>query len=111
MTRCCTYCLGYFNGRDGAETCSDACRKARSDAPRHDEVVMRPSTRRDSYSLQRAQATGFGTVTAGDAVRHDNRIRWALDIEGATTPHFGPGFSADDIGFEWMMAAKARRTA
>lgn len=111
MTRRCVYCLGFFDGRADAETCSAACRKAVSDAPKHDEVQMRPSTRRDSWSQERARATGFGTVTAAEATRHDNRIRWALGMEGSRAPHFGPGFSPDDISFEWMMATWARRTA
>lgn len=110
MTRRCVYCLGFFDGRAHAETCSPACRKARSVALKADEVAIRPAFRRTVYSPERAAATGFGTMRAVDQYHADLRARLAAGLEVGELPPHGPGFGPDDIQFEYTFT-RARRAS
>lgn len=74
----CPYCLGrYWPARSDAVYCSGACRKAAFMAlalPDYGHVDP-PSIRRDSWSGDRAEATGFGSITRREAYLADLRVR------------------------------------
>jgi hypothetical protein len=72
----CEYCLGTFApSRVDAITCSAACRQARNQALRVDEVMPASVGRRDTWSAERRQATGWGLVRCSEAYHHDLRVR------------------------------------
>lgn len=74
----CVYCLGKFESpRSHAETCSGACKQARSVALRYetDEEVPSPVFRREVFSQERRLATGFGMMTPGECFVADMRVR------------------------------------
>lgn len=101
----CSYCLGFFQTRRShAETCSAACRQAVCRALEGEDVVT-PALREDHWSKERADATGWGTVTATEAWQADLRVRFAAGIEGPMPIH-GPGYSADDIRAEWWLSSR-----
>lgn len=82
QARVCTYCLGAFEGRADADTCSTACRQAKSRALRTDYVEPASSDRRrTTYSPERAAATGFGTLTGREQYEADLRVRAAAGLE------------------------------
>lgn len=73
--RACRYCLGEYEARRAdSQCCSPACRQAVRAALR-DRDPLPASCRRSTYSPERARATGYGLVTAGEAWQHDRRIR------------------------------------
>ena len=99
--RQCVYCLGMFAGREDAETCSAACRKARSDA--RDGDLLLPFERRYTFSPERERATGWGAMSPRDSFHADIRARLAAGIDDGVLPPHGPGFGRDDIKFEeWI---------
>lgn len=105
----CSYCLGFFQTRRShAETCSAACRQAVCRALEGEDVVT-PSLREDHWSKERADATGWGTVTATEAWQADLRVRFAaglLEPDAPKLPFHGPGYSPDDIRAEWMLTSR-----
>lgn len=79
-TRRCAYCGQAFQApRSHARTCSGACRQARSQALRLDcdADVMPASCRRETYSDERARATGYGLLTEAQCYAADLRVRRA----------------------------------
>lgn len=97
----CVYCLGFFEGRADAETCSGACREARRAALQADDVSIRPWARRETYSAERAKATGWGAMMARAAYYADLRMRLAAGLDVPELPPHAPGYSADDIQYEY----------
>lgn len=75
----CEYCQGTFLGRSHAKTCSGACRQARNKALRYatDEDVPEPIFRREEFSVERRNATGYGLMTARESYEADMRVRQA----------------------------------
>lgn len=74
----CRYCARpYRSERRHSTTCSAACRKALSVALAYecDADVPPIATRRDTWSEERATATGLGTVTASEGHALDLRVR------------------------------------
>lgn len=74
----CTYCDGKFwTTRKHARTCSGACRVAYHRALQHESDVDVPSAaaRSECYAHDRADATGFGLMTAGEQYAADMRVR------------------------------------
>lgn len=72
----CAYCkLSFVSWRSHATTCSGACRQALSVARGYECEADIPSAwqRHDSYSAERAGATGTGTITAAEG--------YALDLQ------------------------------
>lgn len=85
-TRCvCAYCGQPFAAvRSHAETCSGACRQALSVARRYaDEADVPPaSTRRETFSTERAARTGSGLMSATECYEADVRVVRARSAAG-----------------------------
>lgn len=78
ITLRCDYCGFEFRSqRAHAETCSTACRQARSIAFkfRTDADVPSPPFRHDTYSEERYSATGFGGMSAQESYDADIAVR------------------------------------
>lgn len=104
--RQCPYCLGLFAlSRSDAVCCSAACRVGRHAAPGLDDVDLRPWNRRDTYSHERAKATGWGGMSALETYEADLRVRYAAGIPGPV-PHFGPGYGPNEIRVEYWLTQR-----
>lgn len=76
VERVCAYCQGTFKGRKHAKTCSGACRQAFSRAVHYesDSDVLMSFERDDTFSRERAIATGCGLMTAKECYEADIRV-------------------------------------
>jgi hypothetical protein len=93
----CPYCLGVFRpGKSGPvrEQCCGGCRHDTAAALRAPETGWE-STRHESYSRERARATGWGLLTAHEHYQADLRVRFAAGLPVDETPAFLPGGDAD----------------
>lgn len=74
----CAYCVGSFvASRSDRRTCSTACRMAmsRALALADDGEVELPSLRRECFSRERRDATGWGMMTRRQMYEADLRVR------------------------------------
>lgn len=84
----CAYCGGTFKAaRKHAKTCSGACRIAlfRALKYEHDADVPSYFERREVYSAERELATGTGTMTPGEQLAADKRVRAEASAKNAPT--------------------------
>lgn len=80
----CRYCLGQFRAtRSHAITCSGSCREALRVARSYPSEVDIPGAwaRNDTWSEDRRNATGCGTVTAVEGYGHDRRVWRAAHVD------------------------------
>lgn len=71
----CAYCRHAFvPSRSHAKVCSGACRVALHRALKA-QYIDPPSLRTDHFSAERKSATGFGLITASEAVQLDQQAR------------------------------------
>lgn len=93
--RPCAYCLGWYRpARAHAVTCSGACRQARSVALRTEEPLT-PPWRAETWSADRAAATGWGGLTPREQYAADVRVRRAEGLPVVVVDRY---LSDDDGG-------------
>lgn len=88
----CWICVGAFHGNWDAQTCSDACRNVIRKAKK--KVYVEPACskkRKEKYSWDRQEATGWGHWPVFESHQADLRVRYANDIADIP-PFFGPGY-------------------